>query len=195
MSTLEEILEMDSSPWLNRLASVFESMDNEYNRVAGAYGFQCNGCEDNCCLTRFYHHTLLEYLYLKTGFEELSKSRQDEVLKKADKVVKGFEDADLEGVSARLMCPLNVDGLCILYEYRPMVCRLHGMEHELGKPGRQPVRSEGCDLFTNIAKNTEYIPFDRTPFYIEMAKLEGELRNAFGFMEKMKHTIAGMLLL
>jgi hypothetical protein len=50
---------------------LFDEMDQAYTVVAGQYGFQCNGCADNCCLTRFYHHTLLEYLYLVEGLRTL----------------------------------------------------------------------------------------------------------------------------
>jgi hypothetical protein len=40
----------------------------------------------------------------------------------------------------------------------------------------------------------KYIKFDRTPFYIEMAKLERELREALDFAQKFKMTMTQMLI-
>jgi hypothetical protein len=40
---------------------------------------------------------------------------------------------------------------------------------------------------------TEYIRFDRTPFYRQMAALEQELRKETGYTDKIKLTIAQML--
>jgi hypothetical protein len=62
-------------PLLDRLAALFEQMDATYDAVAGQYGFQCHGCEDNCCQTRFYHHTLIEYLFLMEGINALDAGR------------------------------------------------------------------------------------------------------------------------
>ena len=195
MNFIKNLPEIDYSPFLENLEKVFKNMGESYDAVAKQYSFNCTGCEDNCCLTRFYHHTLLEHLLIEKGFRTLDSAKREEVLEKAKLVVKKTEDADLKGITPRVMCPLNFDGLCILYNFRPMVCRLHGLEHELAKPGQPPVRSSGCDLFTKQTKNIDYIKFDRTIHYIEMAKLESSLRNASGFMEKIRHTIAEMMLL
>ncbi len=195
MNFTKELPDIYYTPFIENLQNVFNNMETAYDSVAEKYGFNCTGCSDNCCLTRFYHHTLLEHIYIEQGFKTLNAEKQNEVLEKAKIVIKKTEDADLKGIPVRFMCPLNFDGRCILYEYRPMVCRLHGLEHELVKPGQPPFRSCGCELFTTQTKTIDYIKFDRTPHYIEMAKLESELRTASGFMKKIKHTIAEMLLL
>ncbi len=184
--------DFNATPFLSALEDVFISMGKAYDNAARGYGFTCTGCNDNCCLTRFYHHTLLEHLYIEAGFKTLNGALQADVIKRAEQVVNNTKAAHLENKIPRIMCPLNVDGLCILYHYRPMVCRLHGIEHELGQ---SPVRSRGCDLFTEQTQNMDYIPFDRTPLYIEMAKLEKGIRQTSGFSQKLKHTIAEMLLL
>lgn len=195
MNFIETLPGTDYSPFIETLKNVFQAMEAAYDSTAQQYGFQCTGCADNCCKTRFYHHTLLEHIYIEQGFKSLDIERQNQVIEKARAVVEKTEKADLKGEVPRFMCPLNFNERCILYEYRPMVCRLHGLEHELSKPGQPPVRSSGCGLFTELTKNMAYIKFDRTPHYIEMAKLEGELRLSSGFREKIKHTIAEMLLL
>jgi Fe-S-cluster containining protein len=94
------------------------------------------------------------------------------------------------------MCPLNRDGQCVAYPYRPMICRLHGIPHELHRPGGKIIKNPGCDSFFDQCRDrgtTEYIRFDRTPFYQQMAMLEKELRQETGYAEKIKLTIAQML--
>ena len=75
-----------------------------------------------------------------------------------------------------------------------MICRLHGIPHELRKPGQPAVRVPGCDAFTDRFKEKDYFKFDRTPLYMEMAGLGKELREAVGFSEKIKMTVADMVL-
>ena len=61
--------------FLDRLRDIFRAMDREYTRATEHYQFQCDGCMDNCCLTRFYHHTHLEFYYLRMGFENLGSRK------------------------------------------------------------------------------------------------------------------------
>ena len=84
-------------PLLERLETLFSEMDQSYTAVAGQYGFQCNGCADNCCLTRFYHHTVLEYLYLMEGLRTLEPDARHTIYEKALTVSAGMADADRRG--------------------------------------------------------------------------------------------------
>jgi Fe-S-cluster containining protein len=165
--------------FLLRLRRLFGAMDEAYARAAEAYGFVCAGCEDSCCRTRFYHHTLLEYLNLRDGFQRLAAPLQAEVLARA---------AD------RTLCPLNREGRCRLYAHRPMICRLHGIPHELHPPGRSPQHSPGCEEFHRRCGRAYAHPFDRTPLYAELARLEAEFQNHLGERRKIRMTIADMLL-
>lgn len=192
---LTDQIVIDDEVWLEPLESVFREMDTAYDQVAGGYGFTCSGCEESCCYTRFYHHTLLEYLYLIRGVSQLKPETLKEVESRAAEVVEQTADAEKKGELPRIMCPVNQGGRCLIYQHRPMVCRLHGISHELRKPGQEPVRGSGCNEFSELTESMEYIPFDRTPFYIEMARLEGEIRNHSGFAHKLRHTIAEMILL
>lgn len=183
-------------PILFRLEALFHEMDQAYEAVAGQYGFRCNGCADNCCLTRFYHHTLSEYLYLVKGMDTLGADLRRELRQQAVAVSTRIADADRRGETARIMCPLNRDDRCVLYSFRPMICRLHGIPHELHRPGGNPIRSPGCNAFSEQCRQrgkTEYIPFDRTPFYRQMAILEKKMRLETGYIDKIKLTIAQML--
>lgn len=183
-------------PLLNRLEIIFHEMDRTYAAVAEQYGFRCSGCVDNCCLTRFYHHTHLEYLYLVEGMRTLESGVRQAVKKQALAVSTRMAEADDRGEALRIMCPLNRDGRCILYPYRPMICRLHGIPHELHRPGGNVIKNPGCDVFfeqIHESGKTDYIRFDRTPFYRQMAMLEKELRLKTGHADKIKLTIAQML--
>jgi len=183
-------------PLLERLAALFEKMDSAYASIAGQYGFRCTGCTDNCCLTRFHHHTLIEYLYLLEGMETLEMEIQEAIHSQVYTVCEQMAAADRKGESLRLMCPLNQGGRCVLYPHRPMICRLHGIPHELQRPDGSVTRLPGCDAFFDQCRNggkTDYIRFDRTPLYRRMALLEQEVRQATGYAAPIKLTIAEML--
>ena len=84
----------------------------------------------------------------------------------------------------------------MLYAFRPMICRLHGIPHELHRPGGNVIKNPGCNAFFDQCRKSgtsAYIRFDRTPFYRQMAILEKDLRQATGYTDKIKLTIAQML--
>ena len=131
------------SVYLERLHDIFAAMDRAYQLVADLYHFNCSGCDDSCCLTRFYHHTLLEYLYLVEGLRTLESDARHAIYEKALTVSAAMEDADRQGEALRIMCPLNRNERCTLYPYRPMICRLHGIPHELQRSGGNPIKNPG----------------------------------------------------
>ena len=180
--------------FIERLKQIYTSMDRAYRQAADPYGFTCDGCKDNCCRTRFYHHTMIEYIYMVEGLNTLTRKRQNEVKSRALTVFDETTRADGSGAVVRLMCPLNFDELCILYPYRPMICRLHGIPHELHKPGQNPVFGPGCETFDRRCGHNGYLKFDRTPFYRQVAMLEQKVRQALGFDGKIKMTVAEMIL-
>ncbi len=181
------------SSFIDRLASLFETMDQKYGEATNHYDFHCAGCDDNCCKTRFFHHTYLEFFYIGKGFSTLELEKQGNVLKKAAEVYKKTREAESRGEKARILCPLNSGGSCLLYAYRPMICRLHGISHELHIPNRMPIHAPGCEAFTRQTLKKSYLRFDRTPFYAEMSKLEAELKNEMGSSRKLKMSVAEML--
>ena len=179
--------------FFDRLHGIFADMDRQYAEAGKHYGFHCNGCEDNCCRTRFFHHTYLEFLYIHAGLNTLDLPRRQEIQSRAAWVCRETAKADQKERPVRLMCPLNSDGHCTLYAYRPMICRLHGISHELRKPGQNVIRGSGCGMFDLRCSNQSYRKFDRTPFYFAMAKVEGEFKQAVGLSDRIKMTIAEMI--
>jgi Fe-S-cluster containining protein len=178
-------------PFLRRLMNIYDEMDRRYEEAACHYGFVCKGCDDNCCRSRFYHHTLLEYLYLRTGFRVLPKETKQEIKKRAWEVCHQMA----RGIDGFVqMCPLNFDERCILYAHRPMICRLHGIPHELRKPGMEVQYHNGCECFHSQYKDGLYFSFDRTPLYLNLAKLERDLKTEMGITDKVRMTVAQMLI-
>jgi Fe-S-cluster containining protein len=174
------------------ISILYQSMDETWSRIAALYQFQCTGCEDNCCKSLFFHHTHIEKAYLRHGFDQLEPGRKNEILSRAeDYCKKTFLENEIDK-SRKIICPLNEKGRCILYPYRPMICRLHGLPHEIRKPGFPPLMGEGCSTGQFHAK--AHISFDRTPFYQNMARLEADYRQKSKRNGKIKETVAQMLL-
>ena len=182
------------SAYFNSLQNIYADMDRKYGIAAQSYGFECRGCEDNCCRTRFYHHTYLEYFLIRKGFDNLASAGQSAIRAKTEAVCRQTELADNQGLPLRLMCPLNNDGMCTLYHVRPMICRLHGIPHELQKPGQPIIRGPGCGVFDEQCSDKPYFKFDRTQFYFEMVRLENEFKHAAGLTGRIKLTIDEMIM-
>ena len=76
-----------------------------------------------------------------------------------------------------------------------MICRLHGIPHELRMPAGGLQHHPGCDTFAQrIGTSVPYRSFDRTRFYRRMALLEQDLRGSLGFARRLKLTVAHILL-
>lgn len=181
-------------PILNRFQAILITMDRQYRSAAAAYGFECKGCSDNCCLTLFYHHTLVECLYLHTGFQKLGRDMRRTIKRQAMEADNHHKTVAGTGRSTRQMCPLNLDNRCLLYEHRPMICRLHGIPYELHATGRDILRGPGCGAFDRDVGTKPYVTFDRTPVYAAVAELEEDLRRAVHFTQRIRLSIAQIFL-
>jgi Fe-S-cluster containining protein len=179
--------------FIERLKKIYAAMDQAFHRAAEHYGFNCDGCRDNCCRSRFYHHTVVEHAYLLEGLNTLTSQKQSEVKSRALEVVDQICECEAGKKAIRLMCPLNFNALCILYPYRPMICRLHGIPHELKKPGQNTLFGPGCRTFDHRGGHKSYISFDRTPFYRDLAGLEQEVKQALEIEGKLRMTVAEMI--
>jgi len=171
-------------------------MDNAYAEAAHRSGFSCSGCDENCCEEKFYHYTLIEHLYIGEGIKLAPVEKRKEIPVKAALVRRVYDADDAEGGRRRIMCPLNFSGLCVIYEYRPMICRLHGIPHLIKRAGRPEERGPGCHRFRPIKYPRDGVPgeFDRSPLYAEMAALEIDFRKAVRFAGRYKKTVAEMIL-
>ncbi len=175
-----------------QLVDNYTTMDRAWEMTASQYNFQCKGCEDNCCTSLFFHHTFVEKAFLIHGVGQLAQDIKKEAQDRAKIYYNKTFPAGKMPESRKIMCPLNQDGRCLVYGYRPMICRLHGLPHELHKPGASPFKGPGCPA--GQFDSAPYIPFDRTPFYKKMAKIEIKFRQSTGKVGKIKETVAQMLL-
>ncbi len=177
----------------DQIRALYDRMDQAYAAAAAHYSFHCEGCRENCCRTRFHHHTVIEYLYLMEGVRQLTEAQQEAAVQKAKQVVRETRMAEDAHRPVRIMCPLNEKELCLVYARRPMICRLHGLPHELCGSGGRVSKGVGCQQFDDHSQGKPYYRFDRTPIYREMALLERDIRQATGFAKKIKMTVAEML--
>ena len=181
-----------------QIDDIYKQMDHAYKESADAYDFVCNGCEDNCCNTHFFHHTHIEFGYLVIGLRQLPVYQQNRVIETAHKVCEKTQKQLASNERVWLLCPLNEQGKCNLYNYRPMICRLHGIAHELKFPGKPVQYTPGCNAFSqhfNTLKLNDYYTLDRTPHYKRMALLEQQFLKEYQINKRFKKTIAEMLIL
>jgi hypothetical protein len=182
------------SDGFDRIAAIYRFMDLAYKAVAGHYGFICSGCEDNCCRTRFRHHTLVEYAYLQKGFEGLDRGRRREVVVRARDYRLALQAAESANTPFRHWCPLSHEGRCILYAFRPMICRLHGLPHHLRHPARGLIQGSGCHIFEMQRPAVAARSLDRSELYKSLAGLEQAARQITGFSVPIGMTVADMIL-
>ncbi len=162
-----------------RLEEIYHKLQNEYARVARELQFSCNGCPDNCCDSYFLHHTYTEWAFLWIGFRRLDIIQQDALLKRSRTWLLQCAKALAIGARPQFMCPLNDNGLCVLYEHRLLVCRTHGVPATMMRPDGQELRFPGCFRCQEIVaakyqeKKAPYVA--RTPLLHALAALENQL--------------------
>jgi Fe-S-cluster containining protein len=178
----------------NEVMHLFADMDRAYDLAAAQAGFACHGCVDNCCQTRFYHHTLMELLYLRSGLAVLPAQHQIRIRSHAREADRQMALLERRSEAVRVMCPLNEQGRCVLYACRPMICRLHGIPHGLRRPDGRVVTGPGCDAYEIQCATAGNIRLDRSLLYTAMAGLERKLRDQLGFNQKIKLTVAQMII-
>ena len=160
---------------LGRLSGLYADMDAAYTAAAAAAGLSCSGCAENCCVSFFQHHTLVEWLYLHQGLALLPRERRAVYEERAGAYVAAAREAMTRGETPHLMCPVNDDGRCGLYGHRLMICRLHGVPNVL--LGASGIREfPGCGPCQKLAAAGSGLKaMDRTPLLRRLAGLEMEL--------------------
>jgi Fe-S-cluster containining protein len=176
-----------------KMNNVYDLMDEAYDSVQRHYGFGCKGCRDNCCTQRFHHHTLAEYHYLKEGLKQADPELARQILRKARVVVESYQKEQELGEILPLMCPVNFEGLCRLYEHRPMICRMHGLPHRFKRSDGREERGGGCARFGEAHPEPDWT-VDRTKGYTALARIEGEIRKRTMNGQRVNMTTAEMLM-
>ncbi len=185
-------------PLVVELEEIYDKLQLEYDRVAGELHFSCAGCPDNCCDSYFLHHTYAEWAYLWMGFSLLERGQQEELVRRARSWLVQCEEASGRGGRPQVMCPLNEQGLCVLYKHRLLVCRTHGVPASLTRPDGQTLRFPGCFRCQEVVSagfpHEDPPRVERTPLLRRFALLENRLlENRRHLVPKVKMTIAEML--
>lgn len=193
MKTAEVILKPVA---VKQVAKLYHDMEVAYGQTAKALDFSCAGCPDNCCDSFFEHHTYTEWAYLWLGLKTLEDSRLQALTDQASHYVTASKRAMAHDERPLTMCPLNTDGLCSLYPYRLMICRLHGVPTAFRRPDGQIVNFPGCfRCQEHVLSADSVVPLDRTPFFKRLVELEiNLLSNRITPAPKVKLTIAQMIL-
>ncbi len=183
---------------LRQLQNIYEKLEQVYEEVAGKLNFSCVDCPDNCCDSYFLHHTYAEWAFLWLGFSRLEFVKQREILQKSENYIEQCGVAKELGERPQVMCPVNEEGLCILYKYRLLVCRTHGVPAGLTRPDGQQLHFPGCfhcqELVQKRYGDVQPPYVERTPLLQKLVWLEDELLdNRRSLMPKVKMTIAEML--
>ena len=180
-----------------RLHTLYARMASQYAEKAEEAGLSCAGCTDNCCTSYFQHHTYIEWAYLWKGMILLPQKTQKRYLDRAHSIVKESEHLLAEGKRPRLMCPVNDDGLCGMYEHRLMICRMHGTRNMLQLPDGRVQTFPGCITFQTLMSEQaeDIIPtLDRTSLYKELVTLEmAYVGTAYHSLPRVNMTLAEML--
>lgn len=178
---------------MDKVRELFSLIEAAYDDVASKYGFTCEGCEENCCVSRFHHHTFAEYYYLLEGLRSAEPALREEIISRSREAVSEYEKSEETGEFPPVMCPVNVNGLCGLREHRPIICRLHGMPHVFRMPTGELVTGLPCGKFQRLFTEYDY-KIDRTPFYRALAEIERGLRQEHKLAGRYKKTTAHMIL-
>jgi hypothetical protein len=187
-----------SEEMVKELEDIYEKLQQEYEKVAGELNFSCSGCPDNCCDSYFLHHTYAEWAHLWLGIRQLDPKRQQTLIARAKSYLEQCERDLANGQRPQIMCPLNEEGLCALYQHRLLVCRTHGVPATMIRPDGQTLRFPGCFRCQEIVdtrSEQEHPPYvERTQLLRKLVLLENEfLENKRYLVPKVKITIAEML--
>lgn len=186
-----------SEPLIIELEDIYEGLQNEYEKAAQGLKFTCEGCPDNCCDSYFLHHTYAEWAYMWLGLRELSDERMNLLVERARGWLSQCELALKNGDRPQVMCPLNENGLCILYKHRLLVCRTHGVPAKMTRPDGKSLHFPGCFRCQEMVQargNNGVLEVERTPFLKRLALLENTLlENRRHLYPKVRMTIAEMV--
>ncbi|AWB10512.1 MAG TPA: hypothetical protein ENO30_02265 [Thermodesulfobium narugense] len=179
---------------IDSLEKLYKEVENEFKRIGQYYDFSCFGCTTNCCNTLFYHFTIVEELMLQYGLSKLDGNTRLMIVENSKRYLLSKENHNERG-RFKMMCPANKDGLCMVYQYRPMICRIHGVPSKLVFPNGRVDFYKGCEVIASKFLEFPYV-LDRTNFFKNLSKIELDFRKKTNkpISYKFKKTIAEMIL-
>ncbi len=179
----------------HKLQKLYSDMQASYDQVASELDFTCKGCPDNCCNSFFRHHTRVEWAYFWKGLLQCHSEIRLEIIRRAEAYVQQMHANPSLDRDPLIMCPVNFDGWCVLYQHRLMICRLHGVPSTHTAPGGRSRAFPGCFRCREKTENLTQVPtLDRTRFYHQLAWLEQSyVGPRIVKMDKVNLTLAEMI--
>lgn len=176
-----------------RLAALYRRMAEAYDLVARQLDFSCADCPDNCCDSYFLHHTRIEWAWLWQGLRALPPAQLAAIRERAEAYQEQAAAALAAEQRPAVMCPLNEEGRCTVYEHRLMICRLHGVPSSLTFPNGRVEKFPGCFRCQELVADRGATPtVERASLLRELAALEQEFCG--GVRMRVKKSIAEMIL-
>lgn len=179
---------LDLKEHFAKYEALIQIVDAVFDRVKKEYPKEVF-CREKCsdCCYAIFDLTLIEALYLKDQFlKNFSGSQKNQVLEIADKTDraltkmkrKAFKEAkdgadQLEIIGKmsqeRVRCPLlGEDNLCVMYDKRPITCRIYGI------PTSTAGVSHICGR-TNFKQGEPYPTLNMDKIYTQLQLLSAEL--------------------
>lgn len=99
---------------------------NLVNELVNQYQEEIN-CKINCCdcCNNLINISIIEASYLRMGFDISSDEIKNKILENISNLNDLIEHESLP--KTNIVCPLLFKQKCLLYEYRPVVCRTFGL--------------------------------------------------------------------
>ncbi|MFN2435539.1 MAG: YkgJ family cysteine cluster protein [Desulfotignum sp.] len=179
---------LDLNKHFAKYEALVQVVDGIFDRVKQEFPKEVF-CREKCsdCCYAIFDMPLIEALYLKSRFlETFSGKQKNELLEIADKtdralvklkrdaykkVQKGADELEIVGRMSqeRVRCPLlGSDNLCLLYEFRPITCRIYGI------PTSTAGISHICGR-TNFIQGQAYPTLNMDKIYTQLQLLSAEL--------------------
>jgi Fe-S-cluster containining protein len=159
----------DIIPFYQQYEELVSQLDQVFNQMKEQYS-ECVTCHVGCsdCCYALFDLTLIEAMYIHDKFFDLvDNQHQKQILEKAEQVDRRIHVIKKNAFKAvqngrdqneimmdisreKIGCPLlNDDNQCILYDHRPITCRVYGLPTAIGD------NSHTCGK-TNFEKGVTY---------------------------------------
>ena len=143
-------LGIDIDIYFQKYLNLIKGVDQLFNKMKDDYPQEVK-CDQGCteCCYAMFDLSLVEALYLNDKFNLLDQDLKNSIFINADKTDRqittikkqlykehqqGTDELEILKMASRVKsrCPLLVEDRCVLYEHRPITCRLYGIPLDTG---------------------------------------------------------------
>lgn len=168
---------------IKKYAQFLERSHTVFSKASSKHGVGClRGCHE-CCTVGFFDITLLDAIFMRKALKQVSAPIRERVIARANEQIdilekkKAFSRKDpllktlpaidsISRRSAKMSCPALENGVCMIYDQRPHICRIFGPTI---RGPRRAVRLAGCGYFTKDIPESDFPIYDH---YDEEKKLQ-----------------------